>query len=93
MNTEEQEYYSIEVCYLDNIDSDLDFSLMKSIPEMLSEFNNLEAEWYFSESYLGEPSHRIMGFGLNRPLDYLERRELHLHLNFDYNGKVFIISY
>ena len=87
----EEQFYSIELCYYGEIDSDLDIELMSLMNEVLDELEDLEHQWYFRESTLQAPHHRLNGWELSRPLDYYELVDLHTILQETYEGNVFII--
>ena len=87
-----EENYTVELCYMGMIDLDVDAELREFMSETIDMFEDITGSWYFQESTLSEPHHRLIGWSLSRPLSYLERIYIHHTLLENYDGSVFIIA-
>jgi len=83
-------FFSIELCYLGIIDLELDKAIDKVVSDTFSKFKQFGFDDYFSEASIDEPYHRLKGYDMSRDLNYLETIDLHLALEKEFGGKVFI---
>lgn len=82
---------SIELCYMGQIDIPLDKEVDTKIKELFNSFKDLKHEWYFNESSISAPLHRLKGYSLSRPLEYEELLHLRFYLLEHFEDKVFLI--
>ena len=71
--TNEEQFYTFDVYYTDEIVMELDSSIKDFIKEYLKDVLEINSEWYYSEFTISEPTYRLIGFELHRELTELER--------------------
>jgi hypothetical protein len=86
--TNEEQFYTFDVYYTDEIVMELDSSIKDFIKEYLKEVLEINSEWYYSEFTISEPTYRLIGFELHRELTELERFELIDALIAEFDGFV-----
>jgi hypothetical protein len=72
----EEQFYTFEVFYTNPIIGELDRSINEFIINYLKDNFNINAEWYYNEFTISDPTYRLIGFELERELEELERFEL-----------------
>lgn len=86
--TNEEQFYTFDVYYTDEIIMELDSSIKDFIKEYLKDVLQINSEWYYSEFTISEPTYRLIGFELHRELTELERFELIDSLIAEFDGFV-----
>lgn len=86
--TNEEQFYTFNVYYTDEIVMELDSSIKDFIKEYLKDVLEINSEWYYSEFTISEPTYRLIGFELHRELTELERFELIDALILEFDGFV-----
>lgn len=86
--TNEEQFYTFDVYYTDEIVMELDSSIKDFIKEYLKDVLQINSEWYYSEFTISEPTYRLIGFELHRELTELERFELIDALIAEFDGFV-----
>jgi hypothetical protein len=86
--TNEEQFYTFDVYYTDEIVMELDSSIKDFIKEYLKDVLEINSEWYYSEFTISEPTYRLIGFELHRELTELERFELIDSLIAEFDGFV-----
>jgi hypothetical protein len=86
--TNEEQFYTFDVYYTDEIVMELDSSIKDFIKEYLKDVLEINSEWYYSEFTISEPTYRLIGFELHRELTELERFELIDALIAEFDGFV-----
>ena len=86
--TNEEQFYTFDVYYTDEIVMELDSSIKDFIKEYLKDVLEINSEWYYSEFTISEPTYRLIGFELHRELTELERFELIDALISEFDGFV-----
>jgi hypothetical protein len=82
---------TLEVAYIGKINQELDKNIEEGILAILDDLN-IKGEWYFSESSLSTPSHRIIGFELDKELSYDDKIEFNLAIRYIFSNTLLIVK-
>jgi hypothetical protein len=84
----EEEFYTFDVYYTDDIVTELDEDINQFVKDYLKSNFKIKSEWYYSEFTISQPSYRLIGYELEMALTELERFELIDALISEFDGFV-----